>query len=362
MLTFTETQLREVAFRIKQRHLRAHLRDWRNTLEKIEVARRSRLKRAKLLRLSRKHGLHHCLEKLQHPGMSIESGSRGPFLTYDCQTTREYLDGLKHQLLEQKTEWEQLRPQPIDPIIANLRTLLETANVVSESPLKVCWVIEQVHLEGIWIGNLEVNLDLEDFGVRVFNLSADLEIRGGYQHPHVNSEGEICWNDYDQMALAFHRSGDFLALRDLIENLLHTYNESSPYINLEDWENGLGESCYECGERYCEDDMYYVEGAGASLCRECSAYCDVCESYVVYNQYDPDWRMCSWCLDDTSFICDGCEGRFNKMNLHTMEVFENDQTRTLDLCETCHIKKKEVEENANCDDTESVLESAMALP
>lgn len=55
---------------------------------------------------------------------------------------------------------------------------------------------------------------LDEFCVHVCNLSVDTDDKGGYQHPHVSSEGSICWGDYETEARTYHRAGDFLALKE----------------------------------------------------------------------------------------------------------------------------------------------------
>jgi len=214
---------------------------------------------------------------------------------------------------------------------------------------------------------MEVTLNLEEFDVRVLNQSADIETRGGYQHPHVNSNGEICWNGHDDFAKACHHAGDFLALRDLIGNLLGTYNPSSPYITLEDWENGLGNSCEDCGERYSEDDLIYVEYSGGSLCPDCRYYCERCDQYVHYRDYecnpDNNWEMCNECAEEHIGCCTKCDERFRNADLHVVEIVSEEEKEVIHLCEDCYLEhERKEEEDANYDDAEGVLAPAMAMP
>jgi len=170
---------------------------------------------------------------------------------------------------------------------------------------------------------------------------------------HVNSSGEICWNDADEDACAYHSSGDFLALKDLIDNLLGTYNPASPYITLEDWENGLGECCADCGERYSEDDLTYIEGSGELLCYDCSRYCEHCASSVPYADYDPEWRQCKWCLQETTCICEHCKERFAVED----EVSEEDEG----YCPRCLEEIRKEFEDGDQDHPGGLLAPAMAV-
>jgi len=363
-----DAELRKVALHLKRRHLRSHLEAWRSTRESLEAAWRSRQKRARLIRLARRHRLRFCLSKLREPGFTLSHGYHGIFLHYEPSCTREYLQGLESRLIELGQEWRQLRRQSLEPILANLRSLLEEAEVIRIDPYEVSWTLPDIYLEGIWIGNMDVILNLEVFQVQAYNRSADTEIRGGYQHPHVNSSGEICWNGHDEEAEAYHRAGDFLALKDLITNLLQTYNSSSPYINLEDWENGLGECCCDCGERYPEDELAYVETYDGNLCPECRSYCERCDQYVHYRDYecDPDhnWEMCKWCAEEYTNCCSNCDGRFLSEGLHRIEIPGEEEIQVVHLCEDCYedYLRKEAEDNADLDDTTSILAPAMAVP
>ena len=364
----SDVELRRVALRLKRRHLRSHLDIWRTTWASLEAVRRSRQKRARLLRLARKHGLQLCLAKLRQPGFSIEHSHRSRYFYYEHECTREYLLGLQDKLIECGLLWKELRTESLDPRIANLRELLEDTEIIREHPLEVRWTLEGVELESVWIGDMEITLNLEEFRIKVFNHSADTEIRGGYQHPHVSSDGEICWNGHDEEAWAYHRSGDFLALRDLIENLLQTYNSRSPYIHLEDWENGLGECCSDCGERYPGDDMAYVGYLSDVLCPECRSYCERCDQYVHYQDYernlDQNWEMCKWCAGEYTSACEECGERFLLEDLHSVKISMEDEIYEIQLCEACyeeHLRKEE-EDHANLDDPPSLLAPAVALP
>ena len=362
-----EAELREVALHLKRCHLRSHLLAWRSTRESLEAARRSRQKRARLIRLARRHRLKFCQSQLREAGFTLSHGYHGIFFHWEPSCTREYLKGLENRLIEFSQEWQRLRRQSLEPIFANLRSLLEEARIVRDSPYEVCWTLSDVYLENVWIGDIEIILNLEEFQVRAFNRSADTEIRGGYQHPHVSAGGEICWNGHDEEAEAYHRTGDFLALKDLITNLLQTYNSSSPYINLEDWENGLGERCCDCGERYPEDEMAYVEYLSDVLCPECRSYCEKCDQYVHYRDYECDldhnWEMCKWCAEECTTDCSKCGGRFLSEDLRRIEIPGEKEIQVVHLCEDCYEEhsRKEEEDNANLDNATRVLASAMAV-
>jgi len=359
------SRVREVALRLRRRHLRTHLQTWRNTRQALEAARRSRQKRARQLRLARKHHLRFCLKYLKEPGFQVNTGSQYLFFQHVVGCTREYLEGLQDRLAELSRQWRELRNESVEPLAANLEGLLQETDLLSEDPLEVAWTLSDVYLESVWIGDLNIVLELEEFRVRVYNESADTERRGGYQHPHVNTNGEVCWNGYDEEARAYHLAGDFLALKDLITNLLQTYNPSSPYITLDDWENGCGDCCADCGERYPEDDLVYIESRSESLCPECRTYCDYCDRYVSYRDFElhPDrgWSMCRWCVEEFTARCSRCKRRFLDEDLEWIEAEDEEDWL---LCSACYEEqsRKEEEDNADLDDAESVLAASVAVP
>lgn len=284
-MQLSKRKLMEVALSIRKRHFQNLLDEARQLRREISAARRSRRRRAHLIQLARHHALSYVLKKLKPDAMTLQPGNGGlPYIAYDHRTMRGHIVMLKAQCREIRDEWQRLKAESEKPIVANLKTLLEETELVKESPLEVRWIVDNVTLDDVWIGDIEVTMNLEKFSVHAFNKSIDTDEKNGYQHPHVSSDGHICWNGYDSDAQSYHMAGDFLAVKDTIDNLLRTYNPRSPYISLEDWENGSSTSCNECGERYSDDDLAYSERYREYLCPNCRCYCEQCEDYV--SEYD----------------------------------------------------------------------------
>ena len=222
-------KLMEVALSIRKRHFQNLLEEAREARREITAARRSRRRRAHLIQLARKHRLSSCLEKLRPKGMTLQVGSdQPPYVTYDHRMTRGHVFMQKERCREIRMEWTRLKEESAQPIAANLKTLLQETELVKEKPMEVRWVVDNITLDNVWIGDIEVTMNLDEFSVHAWNISIDTEDKHGYQHPHVASDGRICWNGHDDDANAYHASGDFLALKDMIENLLRTYNSRSP--------------------------------------------------------------------------------------------------------------------------------------
>ena len=85
-------RLMEVALSIRKRHFQNLLEEAREARREITAARRSRQRRARLIRLARKHRLSSCLEKLRPKGMTLQSGEdQPPYITYDHTMTRGHI-------------------------------------------------------------------------------------------------------------------------------------------------------------------------------------------------------------------------------------------------------------------------------
>jgi len=150
--------------------------------------------------------------------------------------------------------------------------------------------------------------------------------------------------DYETEARTYHRAGGFLALKDLIENLLRTYNSRSPYINLDEWVNGVGTACHECGEHYSDEDLVWAEDVEGSLCESCRSFCQRCERYVVYRHYDAEREAGEYCVEDYMLECAACGEKSWEDDLKNIEVPWFDQPGAALLCDDCLAESEEAEE------------------
>lgn len=267
----TERRLEEVALSLRGRRLQLLLDEMRSLRERLKAARRSRHKRARLLSLARKHGFRLSLKRLKVEGVTLWRYGGRVSATYDPCATKQYRLQVLQEWREIRERWETLKNESSDSIAQNLEALLTETELRPDECPNVEWELPDVYLEGVWIGNLRIVMYLDRFTVIVDNTSIEPDDKGGYPHPHVDSGGSICWNGHDHEARAYHANGDFVAVKDLVENLLKTYNGHSPYITLDDWENGVGATCGICGERYAEDDLCWSEQEMEMLCEECRA-------------------------------------------------------------------------------------------
>ena len=176
----------------------------------------------------------------------------------------------------------------------------------------------------------EVNVDLGNMFI-VINLRLFLEyIRGGnqdyllqtmavfaeapvkaigthYYHPHVATEGKICYGEGARpcvTALNSYRINDAF---DIVRSLLNTYNNGSPYVRLSEW---LGVTCEACKINNNPNEARECRACRSSFCASCTTACArgcgsrYCKSCVdTANQSGIKCESCNRTL-----ICNHCDG------------------------------------------------------
>jgi len=122
-------------------------------------------------------------------------------------------------------------------------------------------------------------------------------------HPHVSDE-RLCCGDASmpmRAALEAGRLGDFFCLA---RSVLETYNDSSPYISIADWE---GRPCSDCGYSMAADEGYMCTSCEGDFCAECSSSCMRCEETTCSSCL----TVCPVCGDgycrECITICPDCE-------------------------------------------------------
>ena len=203
----------------------------------------------------------------------------------------------------------------------------------------LCVFTEPIELEGIFLGDFEIQLQIAKVAemknngyLRVIALDPHPAATNDcVTHPHVSDE-YLCTGDASvpmQTALANGRVCDFFML---VRSVLDTYNPSSPYVSLDEWD---GICCYDCGYVVSGDDSYYCESCDNSVCDECLGYCRCC-----------DTSLCNGCLSS----CPVCEEPCCEECLKSCSECEGSVCSSCiddDLCPTC---KQEQENNENEDE------------
>jgi hypothetical protein len=239
-------------------------------------------------------------------------------------------------------ELERIATDSTQPL-PSLRTIFEELRQLQEEfgkiayntdlrTLSVC--TDPVELEGCYLGEFEICLVLAELSqlqdVEPYRVIAlDPHPAAGNDsvtHPHVSDE-HVCLGDAMVPVKRALMTGRICDACHLIKAVLETYNPSSPYISLDQWE---GVSCYDCGYITHEEEMFYCQACEHDVCDECVGCCKCCET-----------TYCQSCLRD----CPDCEERCCETCLQSCrECGEAACLNCLDdqLCLTC---KDEMENN-----------------
>ena len=207
---------------------------------------------------------------------------------------------------------------------------------------------EPIELEGIFLGDFEIKLNIgslsENWAVnalRVVALDAHPAASSDIvTHPHVSDE-YLCAGDAGvpmHKALLEGRICDYFIL---VRSVLETYNPSSPYVALDNWE---GYPCYDCGyivdeessfyceacdNNFCEECMGYCRCCDTSLCRGCLSSCPVCEESAcescMQTCSECDELVCSSCIKDN--LCPSCKEESEEQNNEPIESKEPVKTK-----------------------------------
>ena len=191
---------------------------------------------------------------------------------------------------------------------------------------------EPIELESLWLGPFDVRLWWERLNVRrAYEVIATDPQRSSKDdsvtHPHVQDR-LLCEGDATlpiKAALAEGRLFDFFLL---VRQTLQTYNSSSPYVRISEWD---GTSCKDCGWSMDADDACTCDRCDENVCSECSTYCRSCDRYVCHG-------CTGECAECENAFCDAC-------------LTLDGQTQRL-LCKSC------LEKGVNTDDDDDQGHSA----
>ena len=187
-------------------------------------------------------------------------------------------------------------------ILADLRALETEFETVDINVPKQTVAVETdaICLEGRELGRFQIVLNWRLLGgtgaYEVIALDANAAATDDdTPHPHVQSNS-LCEGEGRvpiRKALADGRLFDFFIL---IRQILQTYNSSSAYVRLDEWD---GFQCPDCGSTSNEEDGSVCEGCSTRTCCECSYRCNDCEYFVCSDCI----RTCTGCDNDTCSSC-----------------------------------------------------------
>lgn len=203
-------------------------------------------------------------------------------------------------------------------------------------PVKLFCLQDRNHEDHEFDGlTINFTVDRDSLGVTVTGPDyAD----SGYCHPHVGSFGHICLGDAREVVETGLMAGDVLAIFDIVESLLHTYNPGSPHFSLE---TVYGTPCHECGDTVDEDDQYYCENCAEYFCRNCALVCACGRRTLCTNCSS----TCSCCGSTTCGHCGHtCSECGDNVCGECSNSCEHCDSIICDSCESAHDCESEEEE------------------
>ena len=251
---------------------------------------------------------------------------------------------LSHEITAQVTRLEQLTPSlytnltPHDVYedLVALEQEFEGKLQWKGSEQRLSIRTEPIELEGRYLGAFRIDLSLKEIHdsepYTVVALDPQPSARNeDVTHPHVN-DGLLCEGDGKTPIRNALRSGRLLDFFLLVNNILHTYNESGPFVSLDAWD---GASCADCdgtieGDSYtctqcrcmlCSGCECCCERCSDSLCDGCRIICSICESSLCPS-------CCLHCRSCSSDCCPDC-------------IHDDDER-----CERCHEEHEQDESPA----------------
>jgi hypothetical protein len=223
-------------------------------------------------------------------------------LQSDLGSTVERLGREIQQLLIQLQPTASASPCSAHEIYRDLRALHEEFDVVAfsgkQNTLSV--TTTPITLEERYLGPFRIELDVrtlqpQPFYTVVAEDPQPSSLNSEITHPHVQGD-QLCEGEGTLPIRAALGDGRILDFFLIINNLLHTYNSSSPYVALEKWD---GASCTDCDYVIPEDDARHCDRCEATLCSDCArCCCDCSESHCTSCSL-----TCAGCDDD---LCWGC--------------------------------------------------------
>jgi hypothetical protein len=182
-----------------------------------------------------------------------------------------------------------------------------------------------ITLEAVKLGRFRINLNMDTHEYRVVALSANpARSDDTVTHPHVRNN-VLCEGESSITLKKALNEGRYFDFFTIIERLLKTYNNSSPFVSLENWYEESEEdsiSCADCGYTVSEEEAYYCDSCDCSYCSDCIRSCSICE----------DAYRCSECMCDCEIcnntVCSRC----------AVENACNDDECGIVICDSCQLE------------------------
>jgi len=187
-------------------------------------------------------------------------------------------------------------------------------------------VTEPITLEGHYLGPFRIELSLRELLPHPFySVSAEdpqpSSRNAEVPHPHVQGT-QLCEGEGTMPIRAAVREGRLHDFFLIVASILRTYNPSSAYVGLDEWE---GQRCRECDYAMHEDETRLCERCETTLCGECVRGCCDCSEPACSHCT----RMCNACDED---VCRGCVKECRDCD----QTFCSSCLQDDERCSSCH--------------------------
>jgi hypothetical protein len=173
--------------------------------------------------------------------------------------------------------------------------------IYNKKEMRLAVVTKDIALDGLQLGAFRIELHLDSLPAprpyyEVIAVDANhASSNDCVTHPHVQ-DNRLCEGDAQPAIKLALKQGRLLDFFQLIEQVLGTYNSSSAYVTIREWD---GLSCGNCGQTADPDECYQCAGCESSICDGCVYRCSDCEDCFCGNCDQP----CSGCLES---VCKSC--------------------------------------------------------
>ncbi len=217
---------------------------------------------------------------------------------------------------------QRLRVPP--PLLPSLRQLMDELNQADEefggwhyepAAGRLSVVTPPIELgdDLVPLGRFRVVLELNRFADRWSPLPLRIEAldpnpaSSGDQvtHPHVSDE-HLCAGDASVPLTRALDAGRVADVFLLVRSVLQTYNPSSPYVALDDWD---GRRCHDCDATVPGDDTCWCERCEHEFCDDCFGRCRGCDHACCYGCLERCVHCDQHACDDCIARCDACGRR-----------------------------------------------------
>jgi hypothetical protein len=145
-------------------------------------------------------------------------------------------------------------------------------------------------------------------------------------HPHIQDD-RLCEGDAQPAIGLALRQGRLLDFFQIVEQVLGSYNPSSAYVTIREWD---GSTCNHCGYSADPDESRECGGCEAFICDSCVYRCSDCDDTFCGNCE----HACGGCLES---ICKSCVSTCSECD----GPFCSDCLTENERCNDCEKKAKE---------------------